>query len=107
MCVFRNPFEHLLVTHVKTPIFIESSCSELNIPDKFHVIFTIKLQHKYAEERLNVPSASLTTVNTLVQALKLLYATRYRPSALTSSQLYGLVSLMFGNRWSDSHVRVV
>ena len=77
-----DPFELSLLTSVPTPILSKSSCSELNILDQFCVIFTIKLHRKYREEGLNVPSASLSNVNTLLQPLKLLYATRYRPPTL-------------------------
>jgi hypothetical protein len=85
--VIHSPFEQSLVTSVPTPIPKNSSCSKLNILDQFCVIFTIKLHRKYREEGLNVPSASLSNVNTLLQPLKLLYATRYRPPTLPLSQL--------------------
>jgi hypothetical protein len=105
--VIHSPSGQSLATPVPTPISGTSSCSELNILGQFCVIFTIKLHRKYREEGLTVPSASLSNINTLLQPLKLLYATRYRPPILPLSQLWGFVGLMFGNRWSNSHMRVV
>ena len=81
--VIHSPSEQSLVT----PVPSTSSCIELNILGQFYVIFTIKLHRKYREEGLNVPSASLSNVNTLLQPLKLLYATRYRPPTRPLSQL--------------------